>query len=73
MMFARQVLSAVVLLQAASVAIATDGAVARDYNYYAANGINPNVDNSMYYAESANILNALSKFDKLYVSFENCV
>lgn len=74
MVLSRRALTvAVLVLQAASLSYGANEAARQDSNYYAANSINPNVRNSMYYAESANILQSLSKFDKLYVSFENCV
>jgi hypothetical protein len=47
--------------------------IRRDSNYYAADRINPNVRNKMYYAESSNVLQSLANFDKLYVSYHNCV
>lgn len=60
------------LLLLARLAEASDEAY-HDSNYYAANRINPNVRNKMYYAESANVLASLANFDKLYVSYHNCV
>lgn len=45
----------------------------RDSNYYAAHGINPNVRESHFYADSNNVLQSLSEFDKLYVTYSGCV
>jgi hypothetical protein len=56
-------------LSAADVSDAT----ARDSNYYAAHRTNPNVRNSHYYADSSNVLQSLSQFDKLYVTYSGCV
>ena len=60
------------ILLLSRLAQATDEAY-HDSNYFAANRINPNVKNKMYYAESSNVLASLANFDKLYVSFHNCV
>ncbi|GKY94290.1 hypothetical protein MPSEU_000394800 [Mayamaea pseudoterrestris] len=61
------------LLVCVHFACASSNEAYRDSNYYAANRINPNVRNKQYYAESSNVLQSLANFDKLYVSYHNCV
>jgi hypothetical protein len=61
------------LLWLARLSNASSDATARDANYYAAHRTNPNVRHSHYYADSNNVLQSLSKFDKLYVTFSGCV
>ena len=43
----------------------------QDENFYGSFS-NPNLNNEHYWSNSKNILEDLSKFDKLYVKFENC-
>jgi hypothetical protein len=44
----------------------------KDNNYYPAGYKNPNADRKMYWSDAANVLDDLSKFSKLYVSYHNC-
>ena len=60
-----QLLSSALL---ASVALASH----KDSNYYPEGYGNPNVDRKMYWQDAPNVLEDLSKFSKLYVSYQNC-
>jgi hypothetical protein len=44
----------------------------KDNNYYPVGYSNPNVENEMYWRDSINVLQDLSKFSKLYVQFHSC-
>lgn len=44
----------------------------KDSAYYPDGMENPNVNNKMYWADAANVLEDLSKFDALYISHHGC-
>lgn len=44
----------------------------KDSSYFPAGKSNPNVRDEMYWHDSADILQDLEKFDKLYVRYHNC-
>jgi hypothetical protein len=65
----RTLLAAVALV----VAFATRAVVSeKDNNYYPPGYSNPNVNHEMYWRDSANVLQDLSSFSKLYVEFHSC-
>jgi hypothetical protein len=44
----------------------------KDSNYFPLGYSNPNVHEKMYWRDSSNVLEDLSTFSKLYVSYQNC-
>jgi hypothetical protein len=57
----------VLLASLSSIALAS-----KDSTVYPKGFTNPNVDNAMYWADSKNVLEDLSQFDKLYVQYHGC-
>jgi hypothetical protein len=49
-----------------------EGRSGKDTNYYRPGVSNPNVNEKMYWRDSFNVLEDLSKFDRLYVKFHSC-
>lgn len=52
--------------------LVAEGLSAKDTNYYRPGVANPNVNEKMYWRDSSNVLEDLSKFDRLYVKFHSC-
>jgi hypothetical protein len=44
----------------------------KDDTYYANGVTNPNIKESMYWHQGYNVLQDLSQFDKLYVTYHSC-
>lgn len=47
-------------------------AAEKDSNYYPNGYSNPNIDEEMYWRDASNVLDDLSQFSKLYVTFHQC-
>jgi hypothetical protein len=52
--------------------LVVEGRSGKDTNYYRPGVSNPNVNEKMYWRDSFNVLEDLSKFDRLYVKFHSC-
>jgi hypothetical protein len=52
--------------------LVVEGLSEKDTNYYRPGVSNPNVNEKMYWRDSFNVLEDLSKFSHLYVKFHSC-
>lgn len=57
---------------ALAAALASHATANKDDTYYNNGVTNPNVEEKMYWHEGRNVLEDLSQFDKLYVTYHSC-